>query len=197
MYRFVIRLCLLTTVIMVSAASMAQSMGDRVRVTTASDARFDGIVAESASDSFSLRLNDGSPLMVPHGDIVMLERYVGKRSYKKRGFLIGFGLGAAAGIAVGMAVDETCDVSGSVGDVEFNVDGGCDSFGLAAGILAGTVYGGGLGLTGLVIGALVKTDQWQEIPKPSVGNLQLSPMFDVWYSEHSGQNIRVGLSARF
>ena len=185
MYRFVIRLCLLSTVIMVSAASMAQSMGDRVRVTTSSDARFDGIVVESDSDSFSLRFSDGSPLMVPHGDIVMLERYVGKRTYKKRGFLIGFGVGAVAGILAGVALEGTGELYGSRGR------------GLATGIIGISMFGGGLGLTGLVIGTLVKTDQWQEIPRPSVGNLRLSPMFDVWYSEHSSQNVRVGLSTRF
>ena len=194
MYTFV-RLCLISTVIIVSSASMAQSTGDRVRITTSSDARFDGIVSDKSSDSFSLRLDDGSPFMVPHGDIVFLERFVGKRTYKKRGFLIGFGVGAAAGIVAGIALEESCDASASVGNVTITTD--CGGFGLAAGVLAGGVWGGGLGLTGLLIGAVVKTDQWQEITRPSVGNLQLSPMLDVWYSAHSGQNVRIGLSTRF
>lgn len=186
MYRFV-RLCMLMAVVVVSSEAMAQSAGERVRITT-SDASFEGIVSERALDSIELSLADGSPLSVSHGDITMLERYVGQRTYKKRGFLIGFGLGAIAGIGVGLATSETCDEV---------IDIGCEGFGVAVAALGVGVYGGGLGLTGLLIGAAVKTDQWQEIARPSVGSLQLSPMLDVGYSRHSGQQIRIGVSASF
>ena len=186
MYRFV-RLCMLMAVVVVSSEAMAQSVGDRVRITT-SDSSFEGIVSERALDSIDLSLADGSPLSVSHEDISMLERYVGKRTYKKRGFLIGFGLGTIAGIGLGIATSETCDEV---------VDVGCEGFGVAVAALGVGAYGGGLGLAGLLIGAIVKTDQWQEVPRPSVGSLQLSPMLDVGYSRHTGQQIRVGVSATF
>ncbi len=80
-----------------------------MRVTTSPpDARFDGYVQESPSDSLQLRLTNSNLLSVPRVDIVLLERYMGKRTYKKRGFFIGGGVGAAFGIAAGLSAEEDC-----------------------------------------------------------------------------------------
>ena len=73
------RLCMLLVLSVVSSIAVAQSLGERVRVTTSPpDARFDGYVQESPSDSLQLRLTNSNLLSVPRVDIVLLERYMGK-----------------------------------------------------------------------------------------------------------------------
>lgn len=82
-----IRLCMLLVFCVVSSDAVAQSLGERVRVTISPpDARFDGYVQESPSDSLQLKLTDSNLLSVPREDIVLMERYMGKRTYKNVGF---------------------------------------------------------------------------------------------------------------
>lgn len=178
MYRL-IRCSLLSIVLCASPVLDAQSVGDRVRITTSPDVRYDGFVLESSPDRFQLRLTNGYLQTVSREAIVSLERYMGKRRYKLRGFLIGAGVGSALGLAA-------------------TVSDGCSDFcfGEAAWFLLPTVaVGGATGTVGLLIGAMFGSDKWQEVPTYSYGSLRLAPMLDVWSSEHSGHNIRFGLSA--
>ena len=178
--KWLVRLsCLL--VLLYTSVATAQGMGERLRVTTLS-AQFDGLLSNKNTDGIELTLDNGSPLSVSHQTIVKLERYAGKRTYKKRGFLIGFGLGAVAGAAAGLASSSSFDLM---------------PIGPVTALFTAAVLGSGLGLVGLVAGAAIETDQWKEIPKSSWGKLQFTPTLDVWYSEHSGKSIRVGLSAEF
>ena len=172
-------------ILIVQPISMAQSVGDRLRVST-DEARFDGYVTAIDSNGIDLDLrNDGSHL-VPHAEVVMLERYMWTRSYKKEGLLIGAGLGVSAGMVAGLIVDGTCE-QGAETDVS------CDENDWADGRLAASIWGAGLGLSGFIIGALIKKDEWQQIAIPILGSLQIYPSFNIRYSEHSACGVHIGL----
>ena len=185
---WLLRLCMLLVLSAVSSVAVAQSLGERVRVTTSpSDARFDGYVQESPSDSLQLRLTDSNLLSVPREDIVLLERYMGKRTYKKRGFFIGGGVGAAFGIAAGLSAEEDCGLISFFCGTE-------ERLGTTA-MLAG-YFGLISGAVGLAVGAVVERDQWKEISSTSTSGIRLSPMLNVAYNEHSGQTLWIGVRAR-
>ncbi|MCY3555595.1 MAG: hypothetical protein OXH56_09770 [Gemmatimonadetes bacterium] len=118
---------------------------------------------------------------------MLLERYMGKRTYKKRGFLIGGGAGTAVGIAAGLLAEEDC------GFISFFC--GTKERLQSTAVIAG--YSGLFsGLIGMTIGAVVKRDQWKEISSTSTSGIRLSPMLNVVYNEHSGQTLWVGIRAR-
>lgn len=185
---WLIRLCMLLVFCVVSSVAVAQSLGERVRVTTSPpDARFDGYVQESPSDSLQLRLTDSKLLSVPREDIVLLERYMGKRTFKKRGFLIGGGTGAAVGIAAGLLAEEDCGLisffCGTKERLQWTA------------VIAG--YSGLIcGAVGMAIGAVIERDRWEKISSTSTSGIRLYPMLNVAYSEHSGQTLWVGVRAR-
>lgn len=178
---WLIHLCMLLVFCVVSSVATAQSLGERVRVTTSPpEARFDGYVLESPSDSLQLRLTDSNLLSVPREDIVLLERYMGKRTYKKRGFLIGGGAGAAVGIAAGLQAEEDCGLISFFCGTKERLETSAmlaGSFGLISGVL------------GLAVGAVVERDQWEEISSTRTSGIRLSPMLNVVYNEHSGQTL--------
>lgn len=182
------RLCMLLVLSVVSSVALAQSLAERVRVTVSPpDARFDGYVQESPSDSLQLRLTDGNLLSVPREDVVLLERYMGTRNYKKRGFLIGGGAGVTVGIAAGLLAEEDCGLISFFCGTKERLQ--------STAVIAG--YAGLFsGLIGMTIGAVVKRDQWEEISSTSTSGIRLSPMLNVVYSEHSGQTLWVGVRAR-
>ncbi|MXZ74551.1 MAG: hypothetical protein F4207_03975 [Gemmatimonadetes bacterium] len=182
------RLCMLLVLSVVSSVATAQSLGERVRVTTSPpDARFDGYVQESPSDSLQLRLTNSNLLSVPREDIVLLERYMGKRTYKKRGLLIGGGAGALAGITAGLLAEEDCGLISFFCGTQERLE--------TTAMLAG-IFGLTSGAVGMVVGAVIERDQWEEIPGSRTSRIRLSPMFNVSYNEHSGQTLWVGVRAR-
>ncbi len=181
----IIRLAVLCLIIACSSQSIAQSAGDMVRITTLSEDRFHGFVSEVHPNRVELRLTDGSLKTVPHVDIAKLERNMGKRTYKKRGLLIGGVVGAVIGAAGALFVE---------GDCGGLVDLYCSSEDKMYVAMATTGISGSIGL---LAGAMIKRDRWREVPKPWSGHLQMSPMIKVSYHEHSGQRIQVGLSVRF
>lgn len=184
-YRTLFVLLILT----IQPISMAQVVGDRLRVTT-TEARFDGYVTEVDSTGIDLDLrNDGSRL-VPHADIVLLERFMRTQSYKKEGLLIGAGMGVAAGIVAGLISDGTCEQG-------VNADDSCDENDWADGRLAASIWGTGLGLSGFIIGALIKKDEWQQITTPILGSLQIYPSFNIRFSEHSACDVHISLALEF
>ena len=184
-YRVLFGLLILT----IPPIAMAQIVGDRLRVTT-TDARFDGYVTAIDSTGIDLDLrNDGSHL-VPHADIVLLERYMRTRSYKKEGLLIGAGVGVSAGIIAGLIVDESCEQG-------VESDGLCDENGWADGRLAASIWGTGLGLGGFIIGALIRKDEWQQIATPTLGNLRFYPSIDIRFNNQAACDVRIGFAVKF
>lgn len=178
------RFCVLSVVIVVSSSSMAQSVGDRVRITVSSDDRIDGVLLAKQPNRFDLRLQDGDRVSVSHEEMTLLERHEGKRAFKKLGLFVGAGVGVALGMVLvnwesdqGGIICLTCETEGKI-------------VALAA---PGLVFG----LVGTGLGAIIKIDRWREMPKPMTGNLRLSPTLNVRYARHSSYNVQLGLSARF
>ena len=176
-------------ILIIQPISTAQIVGDRLRVTT-TEGRFDGYVTAIDSTGIDLDLrNDGSHL-VPHADIVLLERFMRTRSYKKEGLLIGAGVGVSAGCIPGLIVDGSCEQG-------VKSDGLCDVNGWADGRLAASIWGTGLGLSGFIIGALIRKDEWQQIATPTLGNLRFYPSIDVRFNNHTACDVRVGFAVKF
>ena len=166
----------------------AQSVGERLRVTMA-DARYDGYLSAHDSTSFSLIQRDGVLLRIPLGEIDLLERHMGSRSYRLVGFLVGGGIGVAAGIALSQIADNSC-AQGMVSDDS------CDGKPWIDGKLAASIGGSSLAITGYMVGALIRRDVWQQTSLPIVGSLQLYPMFEVHSADQSAW-VGIGLAMSF
>ena len=169
-----------------------QDIGQRLRVTVEDDVMI-GTVASTSGDSFNIDLQDDGFRSVMYRDITRMERSLGIRTYRKRGFLVGFGAGAIVGGTMGyVAMDVVC-VVGTFGlatcDDEENVEDG---------ILIGVISGGILGLGGLIVGDLVKREEWTSVRSPSAsGRLRVSPMVDVVLAQNRNPEIVVGARVTF
>lgn len=167
----------------------AQSVGERLRVTTP-DTRYDGYLSAHDSTGFSLSQRDGHHLRIRHGDVVMLERHVGSRSYRTVGFLVGGGIGLAAGIALSQIADNSCE-QGTVSDDS------CDGKPWIDGKLAASIGGSSLAITGYMVGALIRRDLWQKATVPTSGSLQLYPTFEIRMADQSACKVGFGLAVSF
>lgn len=167
----------------------AQSVGERLRVTTP-DARYVGYLSAHDSSSFSLIQRDGSPLRIRHGEIELLERHVGSRSYRTVGFLVGGGIGVAAGIALSQFADNSCE-RGTVSDDS------CDGNHWIDERLAASIGGSSLAVTGYLVGVLIRKDIWQQTTFPISGSLRFYPTFDVHMADQSACKVGIGLAVSF
>ena len=175
--------------VFIQSIAMAQSLGDRLRVTT-TDARYDGYVMAIDSTGVDLNLRNGGSRLVPHDDVVLLERHMRTRSYKKEGLLIGAGIGVSAGLVAGLIVDGSCEPGSTTDD-------SCDENSWADGRLAATIWGSGLGLSGFIVGAVIRRDEWQQIAIQSLGSFRIYPVFDIRFTEHSACNVHIGFAVDF
>ena len=166
----------------------AQSVGERLRVTMA-DARYDGYLSAHDSTSFSLIQRDGDLLRIPHGEIDLLERHMGSRSYRAVGFLVGGGIGVAAGVLLSQIADNSCN-QGTVSDDS------CDGKPWIDGKLAASIGGSSLAITGYMVGALIRRDIWQQTTFITSGNLQLYPMYKIHFADQSAC-VGIGLAMSF
>ena len=167
----------------------AQSVGDRLRVTTP-DARYDGYLSAHDSTSFSLIQRGGNQLWIRHGEIELLERHVGSRSYRSVGFLVGGGIGVVAGIALSQVADNTCE-QGTVSDDS------CDENPWIDGRLAASIGGSSLAITGYIVGALIRRDVWQQTSVPTFGSLQFYPTIEVQFADQSACKVGLVLAVSF
>ena len=151
------------------APIFGQNVGDRVRVTLEDGGTIIGQVTSLSQSSFELSLPYGASQSIMYSNIQKLERSLGERTYKKRGFLIGLGVG------VGVAAIAIASAGGSDSDA-FARDTGLDAIGAIIGILAIPAWGVG----GLIVGASKKGEKWETIPNPSVSrHWQISPMINA------------------
>ncbi len=156
------------TVMSFPAPLYGQRVGERLRVTLDGET-MTGTVSATSQSGFDLRLWGGKFRSVMHSEIELLERSLGTQTYKKRGFLIGFGAGPIlAGIVAIASANNPC------------LHGGCKSITAAEAISGITVLSTYLGLTGLVIGAIVRSEEWVTIPTSFMrGASRIKPAIDV------------------
>ena len=170
----------------------AQDVGDRLRVTFL-EGSISGTVVSMSSSSFEINQAGNRTRLVLFDDIRKLERSLGTRSYWKEGLLYGAGLGVAAGILYGALTHEACDVLTLGSTEEF-----CDEVGYKTTILSAAVWGGGIGLGGLIVGSLIRRQEWAAIPIPnSVGQLNVKPWIDVTLREKGNPMVFAGASFAF
>ena len=170
----------------------AQDVGDRLRVTFL-EGSISGTVVSMSSSSFELGMPGNRNRLVLFDDIRKLERSLGTRSFWKHGLVYGAGAGVAAGILYGALTHEACEVLtlGSTKEV-------CDEFGFKVAVQAAAVWGGGIGLGGLIVGALIRRQEWAAIPIPnSVGQLNVRPWIDVAVLEKGNPMVFAGASFTF
>lgn len=182
--KWFIRPGVLLLIFVCSLQSTAQSVGNIVRITTISEDRFDGLISEIHPNRIGLRMSDGSLQILPREDVAKLELNMGKRAYKLRGLLIGGGVGVAIGAVSAVSVDDCGKI------IEFYCDPKDKLF-------AAVATTGLFGSIGMLAGAAIKKDKWQEVSGPWTGIRRLSPVIYASYSEQVGHRIQVGLKFRF
>ncbi len=98
-------------------------------------------------DNYSLIiLTDSTELSIAYADVVRLQRSLGRRSYYRRGAMVGLGVGVLGSIVGGVVG----------GDPDLAI------FGTG-------IFGGLGGLTGMMVGATIRRERWDpvHIPDPS------------------------------
>ena len=167
--RFTILVSAMALIVMSFPAPLyGQHVGERLRVTL-DDETMTGTVSATSQSGFDLRLWGGKSRSVVHSEIELLERSLGTQTYKKRGFTIGFGAGTLSGLFLSLPVGQN-----------YTPHIGCNRITAAEAILGSTVLGTCLGLTGLVIGTIVRSEEWETIPTQFMsGASRIKPAINV------------------
>ena len=170
----------------------AQDVGDRLRVTFLEES-VSGTVVSMSSSSFEISQGDNRTRLVLFENIRKLERSLGTRSHWKEGLVYGACIGVAGGILIGALMHGSCDLL-TFGSVEEE----CDSFGFKVGLVSAAAGGGSIGLGGLIIGSLIRRQEWAVIPIPNtVGQLNVRPWIDVTLREKGNPMVFAGASFTF
>ena len=170
----------------------AQDIGDRLRVTFL-EGSISGTVVSMSSGSLELGMPGNTNRLVLFDDIRKLERSLGTRSYWKEGLVYGACIGIAGGILIGALMHGSCDLL-TFGSVEEE----CDAFGFKVGLVSAAAGGGSIGLGGLIIGSLIRRQEWAVIPIPNtVGQLNVRPWIDVTLREKGNPMVFAGASFSF
>jgi len=151
----VLALCIGPGRLMSQAQEAGVKPGDRIRVYRVADpeARVTGtFVARDASDLQLLSDNAKAPISIPLAEVSKLERSTGKHGHT----LVGLGIGAGAGLGLGLA---------GAASTEPNDIVGIDAGGVA-------LITGVLGAAGALIGTIVRSESWVEVP---LASLELPP----------------------
>ena len=159
-----------------STANAQVADGELVRVRTVDGSKVLGTVSEVTSTGVSLTFPSGGSQNISYGDMESFHRSIGRRTYRKRGALIGAGAGVLLGISVGIAFGETCD---DTFDDFGDFDDTCESFGFLAGVYSSIYYGAGGALVGVIAGTFIKGERWQQISIPGMGSASFEPRIGV------------------
>ncbi len=190
--KFIVLMSVMALALSLPAPLFGQNLGERLRVTLENSTVI-GTVAAKGQSSFELNLSDGRSQRVIHANIQKLERSLGTRNHGKKGFVIGGGTGVIAGYIYGSLIYNTCQtLTFGTADEE------CDEIGVEAMVLSSVVWGGGLGLGGLLIGTLIRREEWMTISKPSAsGRLRVSPMINVVSGQKENPKVVLGARVTF
>ena len=135
----------------------AQSIGDRIRVTTPGLTAV-GEVTVADDQGFQM-LRGGTLQSFSYREIARLERSAGRQSQWKAGLLYGGGAGVGAGLLYGALVSGACDTLTLGGATEE-----CAEIGAEVALLAALTWGAAGGLLGMGVGSLIRRELWTDIP---------------------------------
>jgi len=125
--------------------------GQRIRVTAPNSGMNKQAATFEAVESGVLLVTADSTMRCPLAAVTRLDVYRGQQGHFWLGAGIGLGVGAAAGVVIGLQLCEN--------------DWVCQDDLQAEAALLGFGIGGAVGgLLGGGIGALIKTDRWEEVP---------------------------------
>lgn len=162
----------------------AQSIGDRMRITTQHGGEIIGQIKSLDNASLTILTGHGYPReqSIAYADMVQLQRSLGVRSHYKKGAAIGSGIGGLVGI-IGVITDGKCTASG----LHF---GECSRVLAAAGILILSVGGA---LLGLIVGAAIIIERWESLDIPVQSAASVMPVIGV----HPGGRLALGARISF
>ena len=75
-------------------------------------------------------------------------------------------------------------------------DDSCDGKPWIDGKLAASIGGSSLAITGYMVGTLIRRDVWQKTTFTTSGNLQLYPMYKIYFADQSAW-VGIGLAMSF
>ncbi len=154
--------------------SRAIKVGVRVRIT-APDVdidKYDGTVAAVRGDTLTV-----GTVQVPLASVTRLDVHQGRKGNVGKGAMIGTLVGVPTGLALGVFYQQACSNTSDIGQTCL----GLVPIGAVAVGLAGALVGG-------TIGALIKTDRWEEVPLDRL-RVSFAPQRDGRFA--------LGLSVRF
>ncbi len=158
---FVLALAVTTWACSGYVADTSVAPGDTVRVT-APDL---GIEKQQATFQAlrgdTLAVTADSAMALSLSSVTRLDVFGGRRSNPGRGAAIGAAVGVTAGFITGLALGGGCSDSACISDA-------------GAGVIVAVVFGAGGALLGVVTGAFIKTDRWEEVPLDEI-RIGLSP----------------------
>lgn len=164
---------IISAVLVLTSSAFGQNIGERVRITVLGS-KVVGTVKKKDSQSLTIQMKKGTMRTVTLASIKKIEKSMGTRRYAWHGMGIGVATGVIAAVIAGKNVEEVCEIT--IGG--FTESTPCEVTGSGLTVVAAAVWGTGLGVVGLGIGALIKGEKWKEVTRARAG-LSMSPMIDV------------------
>ena len=177
--------------------ALAQNVGDRVRVTTPRTTAV-GVVTEMDESGLKLLLREGWHWEAAYDDVEQLEVSMERKRSTWRGLGIGVGVGLVASLARKAWGPKRLNC----GNVPLGLAIRCVMFRRRphplpsdTEIFATTTVL--VGVTGALVGALIKRDAWETMPHESSRGLALDPLLDLRSGPDGRTGAIVGTRIRF
>ena len=154
----------------------AQSIGDRMRITTQHRQEIIGQIKSLDNTSLTILTDYSRELGIAYAEMVQLQRSHGVRSHYKKGAVIGLGIGGLAGI-LGYECNEIAHYR-------------CNGSGRTAVTL---ILSGGGALLGLIVGAAIRTERWERVDIPSQSAASVMPVIGI----HPNGSLTLGTRISF
>ncbi len=185
MQKTALLILILGAILFLAYPTHAQSIGDRMRITSQHGEEIIGQIKSLDNASLTILTDYSRELSIAYADMVQLERSLGRRSHYKKGAAIGSGIGASVGL-LGVITSE-CHGVGLYG----HDDGLYDCEILAA---AGIVILSGVGaLLGLIAGAAIRTERWGSLDIPGQSTASVMPFIGI----HPSGSLALGARISF
>ena len=168
----------LGTILFLAHPAHAQSVEDRMRITTQHRQEIIGQIKSLDNTSLTILTGHHYPReqSIAYADMVQLQRSLGRRSHYKKGAAIGSGIGASVGI-IGTITTGECSYEG------------CGILSVV-GIL---ILSGGGALLGLIVGVAIRTERWENLDIPGQSAASVMPIIGV----HPGGSLTLGARISF
>ena len=190
--------------ILISSSLPAQEVDGRLRVTLTNGSRYVGTVSGKSHHGFILSPDGGgTAVSFKMGEIMKLEKSVGKKTNERRGRYLGIAAGAVLGGLAGAAVSRGACRAGEAaagglfwydnGQEEKETDCGTSPTAFLVGAVVGVGFPGKVfGRVGAAIGSRSESEEDVWMPLNLPPSAFLAPMLDV-----SASRVRVGVRVHF